>query len=354
MNNIVRQDIAWLVENTQWCAFKNTKILITGACGFIARYLVYFFLELNKGKNAGCHVYALVRNRNKACEIFGDWIEDTHFHLQVGNVENIGVMVEKMTYVFHAAGISATKLFDSHPVDVLSANVIGTYQLLEHLKNSSKLRKFVFFSSGAVYGNPPEAYMPSNEDVYYSLNPFQPNGCYAEGKRLGELWCYSFWKQYQVSTAMVRIGHTYGPEINLDSGHVYADLVKAIIENEEINIKNPLAVRPFTYVRDTIWGILLVALSQSNGEAYNLWNAKDRISIGKLACDLVEQVFADRNLKVYCRGREYHFDDIYDNISKKTEADTQKIEKLGWSAMIGVREGFQRTVDSFESQLEEI
>lgn len=157
-----------------------------------------------------------------------------------------------------------------------------------------------------------------------------------------------------VPTAMVRIGHTYGPEINLDSRHVYADLVKAIIENEEINIKNPLAVRPFTYVRDTIWGILLVALSQSNGEAYNLWNAKDRISIGKLACDLVEQVFADRNLKVYCRGREYHFDDIYDNISEKTEADTQKIEKLGWSAMIRVREGFQRTVDSFESQLEEI
>ena len=348
MNDIVRQDIAWLVQNTPWYAFENAKILITGAGGFIARYLVYFFMELNREKSTECQVYALVRNRDKACKIFGEWMENSHFHLVIGNVEDSGAMAKEMTYVFHAAGISATKMFDLYPVDVLSANVIGTYRLLEQVKSSSKLKKLVFFSSGAVYGNPPEAYRPSSENEYYPLNPFDTNGCYAEGKRVGELWCYSFWKQYQVPTAMIRIGHTYGPEINLDSGHIYADLVKAIITNDEINIKNPLVVRPFTYIRDTIWGILLVTLSRSNGEAYNLWNAEERISIGKLACDLTEQVFTDRNLKVYYKGKVYHYDATYDDTTKKTKGDTQKIEKLGWSAMIGVREGFQRTVYSFE------
>lgn len=347
MNNIVQEDIEWLIQNTQWQAFKNAKILITGAGGFIARYLVHFFMELNRQKKAGCQVYALVRNRDKASEIFGDWIEDSCFHLQIGNVEESGAMTKRMTYVFHAAGISATKWFDSHPVDVLSANVIGTYQLLENAKDNHELKKFVFFSSGAVYGNLPTAYMPSDENVYYSFNPFQTGGCYAEGKRVGELWCHSYWKQYGTSTAMVRIGHTYGPGIDLYAGNIYSDIVESLLEKKNIEIRNPLAVRPFTYVRDTIWGILLVALSQSNGEAYNLWNTRERISVGKLADELANQVFADRGIKVYCNGEVYCHNEA-DNKNSNRKSDTEKIEKLGWNACVGVKEGFYRTVHSFE------
>ena len=348
MNGVVQQDITWLIQNTEWQEFENAKILITGAGGFIARYLVHFFMELNREKNVGCHVYALVRDRNKARGIFKDWIEDSHFHMQMGNVEDSGTLAKDMTYVFHAAGISATKMFDSHPVDVLSANVIGTYQLLESAKGNHELKNFVFFSSGAVYGNPPEAYMPSDENVYYSLNPFQTGGCYAEGKRVGELWCHSYWKQYGIPTAMVRIGHTYGPGIDLYAGNIYSDIVKSLLEKKNIEIRNPLAVRPFTYVRDTIWGILLVALSQSNGEAYNLWNTRERISVGKLADELANQVFADRGIKVYYNGEVYCHDEANDNKDSNRKSDTEKIEKLGWNAMVSVKEGFYRTVHSFE------
>lgn len=348
MNDIVQQDIAWLIQNTEWQEFKNAKILITGAGGFIARYLVHFFMELNREKNVECHVYALVRDRNKARGIFKDWIENSHFHMQMGNVEDSGTLAKDMTYVFHAAGISSTKMFDSHPVDVLSANVIGTHQLLENAKDNHELKKYVFFSSGSVYGNPPEAYMPFDENVYYSLNPFQTGGCYAEGKRVGELWCHSYWKQYGIPTAMVRIGHTYGPGIDLYAGNIYSDIVKSLLEKKNIEIRNPLAVRPFTYVRDTIWGILLVALSQSNGEAYNLWNTRERISVGKLVDELVNQVFADRGVKVYCNGEVYCHDEANDNKDSNRKSDTQKIEKLGWNAGVGVKEGFCRTVHSFE------
>lgn len=48
MNDIVQEDIAWLIQNTKWREFKNAKILIMGAGGFIARYLVHFFMELNR------------------------------------------------------------------------------------------------------------------------------------------------------------------------------------------------------------------------------------------------------------------------------------------------------------------
>ena len=53
MNDIVQEDIAWLIQNTKWQEFKNAKILIMGAGGFIARYLVHFFMELNRQKRQG-------------------------------------------------------------------------------------------------------------------------------------------------------------------------------------------------------------------------------------------------------------------------------------------------------------
>lgn len=56
-------------------------------------------------------------------------------------------------------------------------------------------------------------------------------------------------------------------------------------------------MRPFTYVRDTIFGILLVALSKNNGQAYNVWNAKGRIPVGKVVDTLFYKTFKKLNLK---------------------------------------------------------
>lgn len=347
MNEIILQDIEWLIKNVDGKRFDNSRILITGASGAIARYLVHFFMELYKNHGVKCEVHALVRDSKKAEKIFEDWLQEKNFHLHIGNVEDNGSLARNMTYIFHAAGISATKMFDSCPVDVLSANVIGTYQLLEQAKENSLLKKFVFFSSGAVYGNPLDPYMPSNEEVYYSFNPFQTGGCYTEGKRLGELWCRAYWKQYGVSTSIVRIGHCYGPGIDLNSGHVYADIVNAILKGKDIRIRNPHVVRPFTYIRDTIYGILIVALSADSGQAYNLWNSRERISIGYLADRLIKNVFTSSKLKVYCNDQEYFYNGQDEKKIGTMKTDTEKIEKLGWKACVGVEEGFQRTVNSF-------
>ena len=148
MTHIIREDTEWLVSHTDWKRFVEKKILITGASGAIARYLVYYFMFLNEKYKADCAVYALVRNEEKARRLFGSVEENEDY-------------ASGMNYIFHAAGISTTALFSKKPVEVLKANLIGTYFMLDKLAGQEKgvLEKFVFFSSGAVYGRIPDSVM---------------------------------------------------------------------------------------------------------------------------------------------------------------------------------------------------
>lgn len=348
MNEIILQDIEWLIENVDGKRFDNSRILITGASGAIARYLVHFFMELYKNHGVKCEVHALVRDSKKAEKIFEDWLQEKNFHLHIGNVEDNGSLARNMTYIFHAAGISATKMFDLCPVDVIKANVMGTEGLLNAVIENKYLKKMIFFSSGAVYGDLPDIFAKISENIYYPLNPYNSNGCYAEGKRMGEVLCYSYWRQYGVPTVAVRIGHSYGPGIDLYSGHIYSELVRALVEKKDIYIRNPEAVRPFTYVRDTIFGILLISLVNDNaGQAYNVWNVMGEIPVGKLADILFKRTFKDLHLKVYCNARRYVYTGSYDERKNLDRIDTKKLESLGWRASIDVVEGFLRTVKSF-------
>lgn len=352
MTHIIREDTEWLVSHTDWKRFVEKKILITGASGAIARYLVYYFMFLNEKYKADCAVYALVRNEEKARRLFGAYLQNTNFHLIVGSVEENEDYASGMNYIFHAAGISTTALFSKKPVEVLKANLIGTYFMLDKLAGQEKgvLEKFVFFSSGAVYGRIPDSVMETPEDTYYEINALSDNGVYAEGKKTGELLCYAYGKEHRIPTVMARIGHSYGPGSDIMDGHIYSDLMKAVVERTPIAIRNPEIERPFTYVRDTVFGILLMALYGEDGNAYNVWNADEKISVGRLAHLLAKEIFSDRNLSVYCNGELYEYMETKENADIRRLADTRKLEALGWKASVGVGEGFFRAVQSLEEE----
>lgn len=350
MNNIIasiKEDVNWIISNTDLRKFYNKKILITGATGFIARYFIYIFMELNKYKKCKSNIYVLARDVKKVEKWFGEYVDDECFHILMGNVEvTADIIPEKMDWIFHAAGISNTDQFFIRPVDVSSPNVIGTYKLLEHAKKNLNLSGFIFFSSGAVYGDYQLAVQNLKESDYYPINPLTLLSSYGESKKMGESFCYSFYRQYEIPTKMVRIGHTYGPGIDLDDGHVYSDFVSNVINRKNIFIKgNPFVTRPFTYVRDTVWGILLIATEGKDGEAYNVCNSDSVISIGKLAEILTNDLFTDRNLKVIYKNALSMYESTEQS---KITMDTSKLQELGWKCHIGIREGFLRTVKSME------
>lgn len=343
MNAVREEDIKQIILGIPYEMCEGKTFLISGANGFLASYMVDTLMCMkNYGYVKKCSVIALCRSKEKAENVFEEWLNDEAFHLLIQPVEREVVYDGKIDYIVHAASCSITQLFESNPADVMNANLTGSYNLLE-LARRKNIRGFLFFSSGAVYGDADVEEIRENET--YAIDYLNPGNSYAVGKRAGEALCRAYWKQYRVPAKGVRISHTYGPGIDLDDGHVYSDFAKSIIAGEDIVIKGDgLARRPFCYVSDAVRAFYLILLCGEDGEMYNMANSDMNVTIKELADLLTKTVFPERNLRVIVKKP------VVGKIVRKTQINTEKLENLGWRPGIDLTEGFSRLVRSVEDK----
>lgn len=343
MNSVRKEDIELIIRRIPYEYCEGKTFLIAGANGFIASYVIDTLMYLNEYylKNK-CTVIALCRNREKAERCFAEWITKREFVLQIQRVEDHMPDAMKADYIMHAASCSSTRMFKIAPVDILSANILGTYNLLEFAKKSGT-ESFLYFSSGAIYGEIKNTQIKEiKEDDLFPLDFRATENCYAEGKRAGEALCVAYWEQYGVPAKSIRISHTYGPGIDLNDGHVYSDFVKSVCFDEKLKINGTgTDSRPFCYIVDAVVAFFLVLLKGAPGEVYNMANGNENWSIRELAEKLVKEGFPERKLEIEQKK-------VSNVQSEKLQINTEKLEKLGWAPEINVVDGFRRTVESFE------
>lgn len=346
ISRIIEDDLKYITNySLEWDKLRNKTVLITGASGLLPSYMVYTILYLNHKKAMNCNVIAWVRNREKAFSIFKDYVGRKDFKIIVQDVCNKIELEDKIDFIIHAASQASPIYFNLDPVGTLNANVLGTNNML-NIARKNKVEVFLFFSSSAVYGEVNKMY--TKEDDYGYLDPTKVNSCYAESKRLGETMCISWFNQYKVPCKIVRPFHTYGPNINLnDDGRVFAYFISNIFKNQDIILKSDGSeMRAYCYIADAIVGFFTVLFNGKNGEAYNIGNPLGEISIFGLAKLLLE-LFPDRDLKVL--KNEQMMDEKYSkNIVKRNIPDISKVRALGWNPYYSIKEGFYRTVNSYE------
>ena len=344
MNKIIKEDISLIIKSFQnWDRFKNKTVLISGANGFLPAYLVETFLAVTETMNV--NVIALVRNKQKAEKRFQHLIGNANLLIVEHDVCVEFNCDQKIDFIIHAASQASPKYFGVDPVGTLSANILGTLNLLK-LAEKKMVESFLYFSSGEVYGQVKEEDIPIKEDTFGYLNPVNVRSCYGESKRMGENICASYFSQYGVKAKIVRPFHTYGPGMTLDDGRVFADFVANIVNKQDIVLNSDgSAIRPFCYLTDATLGFLTILLNGKNGDAYNMGNPKEEISILKLAETLVT-LYPEYNLKVKINmpgNKPYLKSPI-----QRNSPDIEKIKQLGWNPKINISEGFKRTIQSFK------
>ncbi len=347
-NHIVKEDLQTIYNSDiDWSLFYNKKVLITGANGFLPAYLVESLLYLNyKNANNNVIVFALVRNIDNAKKRFRDYVSDEKLIFIEQDVCDPILEMEDLDYVIHAASQASPKFYGIDPVGTLSANVIGTINLLNYARRS-KVKSFLFFSSSEVYGELSSGQMPISEDVFGYINPTNVRACYSESKRMGENICISFHHQFNIPVKVVRPFHTYGPGMKLDDGRVYADFVSDIVNHKDISMKSDgSATRAFCYLTDATIAFVKVLLGGVNGEAYNVGNPHEEHSILSLA-EMLVKIYPEKGLKVHkhlsVNNRNYLKSDV-----KRNSPDISKISSaLGWDPVVSADIGFRRTIESF-------
>jgi len=346
-NAIIKEDLEAIESsNLPWEKLAGKTVLISGANGFLATYIVKTLLFLNKKIGNKTKIIGLVRDRKKAKARFANYPGRDDLKLVVCDLTKPISIDQKIDYIIHAASHASPKYYGIDPVGTLLPNTLGTFHLLE-LARIKNVEAFLFFSSGEVYGDTGERKIPIKEDYFGSVDPALVRSCYAESKRMGEAMCISWHYQYNVPVKIVRPFHTFGPGMKLDDGRVYADFVSDIVHGRNIVIKgNGRGKRAFCYLADATCGFFLVLLKGKIGECYNVGNDKGEISIRGLA-DLLVSLFPEKKLKVVKKERKKNDSYLKSTVSRVCP-DIAKIRTLGWKAKYSLKEGFLRTVRSYE------
>ena len=327
-----------------WDKFKNKTILITGANGFLPAYMLETLLFLNKEilKKFPCKVLALTRNEEHFKKRFKNYLQDANCEIIVQDVSSPINIKQKIDFIIHAASPASPKYYSVDPVGVIKPNVLGTLNTLE-LANRNNIEGYLYFSSGEVYGQLDDGVIIS-ENEFGCVDPTNIRSCYAESKRMGENLCLSYAHQYLIPVKIVRPFHIYGPGMKLDDGRVFADFVKNIIYNQNIEIKSDgKAKRAFCYLSDATKAFFKVLLYGENNQAYNVANSQAFLSIRELASILVN-LYPEKKLKAVfsSQNKNYLQSKIKGNL-----INTNKLEKLGWKPTISIQNGFKKTIESY-------
>lgn len=231
--------------------FKGSKVLVTGAGGFLGTNMVKRLVE------EGSYVRGTLHTRSPQYEH-----QDLEYvKADLTNMEECRRVVEGMDYVFMcAANTSGAGVMATQPLAHVTPNVVMNAQMLE-ASYQAKVKKFLFISSSAAY--PPSGDRPVSEVYMFDGDPYEAYFSVGWMKRYAEVLCriYSEKIKDPMKTVVVRPSNVYGPydKFDFERSHVTAALIRKVIERHD-----PLEVwgtgedvRDLIYVDDFIDAVML-------------------------------------------------------------------------------------------------
>lgn len=355
INQVLCQDMEDIFSrNIDWERLNGKTVLLTGAYGMLASYIVYFLLYLKSERGIDVNLVAAVRNKDKFYAKFSDAPHAQDVKLVISDLSSEISVDGNIDYIIHAASLASPQYYSVCPVDVLSPNVFGTFNLLK-LAKEKKSESFLLFSSCDAYGSVVTDSNMVDETMFGAMDALDIHNCYSESKRMAETICKAFYVQYQVPVKIARIAHTYAPTMDIEHDpRVFASFVKNIVDGKNIEMKsNGSGKRPFCYITDAVAAYFKILLDGKDGEAYNVCNTDQFVSIKDLAECLVN-LFPERGLRVIRVERDKS-EKYTENVllaGKENNFSNAKLKSIGWEPKIDINEGFKRVVRYIEEKHE--
>jgi nucleoside-diphosphate-sugar epimerase len=338
-----------IINDLDVTSLKMSVILITGANGMLAKYLVHFLMFLNQEYNYNIKVIALFR-KNNYDKSLKNYLQNNFFKIIIQDVCEPLNIEGKIDYIIQAAGSANPKAIVNDPVGIIRANTIGNFSILE-LAKEKKVKKVLYLSTREIYGQVSEKISNISENDIGALDPMDNRSCYPEGKRAGEAIFNAYFNQHGIPFSIVRIAHAYGYGMAIDGdGRIMADIIGGVVKDNVIKLNSDgSAQRAFCYISDAVSAILFVLIKGNIGEAYNIANEIESYPI-KYVAEILIKIFKDKNIKLILNASEQHCNALGYSKVTRVALNTDKIEKLGWKPRVDLKNGLKRTVVSFMYQ----
>jgi len=304
---------------------EGARILVTGGAGFIGSHLIDRLVARNEVTVIDDLSTGTLRNLGRM---------RGRVHLKKASIleaDTLATAMKGQEIVYHLAAKTSVPESVAKPEEYWRTNVEGTVQVLKAAADAA-VRRVVFVSSAAVYGDSPE--MPKVE----SMRP-APTSPYAVTKMVGEFACEEIRGMTGIETVVVRLFNGYGPRQDPSAPYsgVIAKFCAAVAANRSLEIYGDgEQTRDFLFVADIAEGLELAGVKPVNGATLNLGSgdATTVNEVVRLLSDIVGR-------PIRAARKPARPGDI-----RQSRADGSKArEKLGFTAKTSVREGLKKTLD---------
>ena len=322
-------------ENLPWEKLSGKNLLLTGATGLIGTMLVDVLMEKNHADNL---------NEKIAHERFADYFGDKNFEFVKLNVIEPIKSDLPVDFIIHAASNTHPMLYSGDPVNTMMTNFLGAYNLFEFgLKKN--IERFIFLSTVEIYGKALNDADIFDESYcgYIDCNTLRAG--YPESKRAGEALCQSYIAKHNLDVVIPRLSRIYGATIRLDDSKAMSEFIINGVRGEDIVLKSQ-GVPRFSYccVNDAVSGIFYCLLKGKCGEAYNVVDSSEILSLREIA----EYISSLAGKKVI-----FEIPDATQakGFSKAVNAimTNDKLRGLGWTPKDDTRSGVKKTIEILKS-----
>jgi len=307
-----------------------TKVLVTGADGFIGShltemlykkgYVVKALSQYNSFNNWGW----LERvNCKQDIEILNGDIRDPYFCKYISKDVDI---------IFHLAALIAIPFSYIAPNSYVETNILGTLNICQAAKEN-RVSRLIHTSTSEVYGT--AKYVPIDEN-----HPLQPQSPYSATKIAADAMAMSFYNSFNLPVTIVRPFNTYGPRQSARA--VIPTIITQIASGaKEIKLGDISPTRDFNYVEDCCRAFIMLAeIDETIGETINV-GSNTEISIGEIFKLIKKLMFSDVTFINESERNRPEKSEVF-----RLWCDNKKIiDLIDYKPQTNIQEGLKKTIN---------
>jgi nucleoside-diphosphate-sugar epimerase len=280
VSKLPEDDLEHVLTHTRelWEELRGKRLFITGGTGFFGRWILETFTHANDRLSLGASAVVLTRNPQSFALKATHLIDRHDLKLLQGDVRDFHFPDGDFSHVIHAGTTSSAPV---EPLEMFDTILQGTRHVLDFAA-THHTRKFLFISSGAVYGKQPPEITHIPEDYHGAPDPLQPNSAYGEGKRAAELLCTLMANRHRFETKIARCFAFVGPHLPLDAHFAIGNFIRDGIAGKPIHIRGDgTPYRSYLYAADLAIWLWTILFRGKSSQPYNV-GSDVAITIGEL------------------------------------------------------------------------
>lgn len=254
-------DLKHILQHTAplWEELRGQQIFISGGTGFFGCWLLESFLYANETLQLDAQATVLTRNPAAFKVKAPHLAHHPALHVLEGDVGSFDFPQGQFRFVIHAATEASARLNQEQPLVMYHTILAGTQRMLEFARTHGT-QKFLFTSSGAVYGKQPVEMTHIPETYTGAPDLTLPGSAYGEGKRAAEMLCCLYAHSFGLQVKIARCFAFVGPYLPLDAHFAIGNFIRDAMAGGPIRVNGDgTPHRSYLYAADLaiwLWTIL--------------------------------------------------------------------------------------------------